>query len=389
MRKLGFVLAACAAVALAVPAASATAGTAGGREHHHSQLPHSHHSHQVTVTPVTSGLDSPRGLAFLRDGRLAVAEAGHGGDVCLGDMGCVGLTGKVSAVDVGTGSHHAIAHGLVSFTDPEGGAVGIDGLSAVYGRLLGIIGIYPQAAAAIDCSKVPAKDCRHVRSVAIRQAGALVTFTKHGHAWPLANVGAFDYQFTVDNPGGATYGTEQDANPYGLLAERHGTYVADAGANTLDWVDHSGHIRILYRFPVPSPAEKFPTDAVPTCVAHSGDALVVADLAGRIWRLSHHGVTMISGPTGKTYTGGDHYTGCAGDRYGNVYVVSMFHGMAPGPDVATTGSVVKVSEHGSVHPLQGASGLPFPNGITVGPDGALYVSVGSISPQGGVVRISR
>jgi hypothetical protein len=97
----------------------------------------------------------------------------------------------------------------------------------------------------------------------------------------MAGVGAFDYQFTVDNPGGDTYGHEQDSNPYGVLPMPSGTYVADAGSNVLSWAGNNGHVSIVHRFPVAmNPPEPFPTDAVPTCVAPQGNHLVVADLAG-------------------------------------------------------------------------------------------------------------
>src|SRR5512144_1917857 len=71
----------------------------------------------ATVTQVTSGLDSPRGLAFLRNGTLAVAEAGHGGDLCLGDGGappCFGLSSQVSTVDAAAGTHKPLVGGLIS-----------------------------------------------------------------------------------------------------------------------------------------------------------------------------------------------------------------------------------------------------------------------------------
>ena len=37
----------------------------------------------ATVTPIASGLDNPRGLAFGPHGQLYVAEAGHGGTACI------------------------------------------------------------------------------------------------------------------------------------------------------------------------------------------------------------------------------------------------------------------------------------------------------------------
>jgi hypothetical protein len=52
---------------------------------------------------VIRGLDNPRGLAFLSDGQLVVAEGGHGGSLCLAPGQCGGLTGRVIAVNLTSG----------------------------------------------------------------------------------------------------------------------------------------------------------------------------------------------------------------------------------------------------------------------------------------------
>lgn len=376
MRRFLTIFAAAGLCALAV-----TAGTAGA----------------ATVTPLASGLDSPRGLAFLPNGTLVVAESGHGGDVCIPDGPCFGLSGQISSVDPTTGSHSPVVSGLFSLFDPEGGAIGIDGLSTQGGRLLGIMGAFPQAFDGADCSLLPSPpgDCEQVLAAARSQAGALLKFTPSGRFTSIANPGAVGYQFTVDNPGGDQYGHEEDANPYGVLGLPGGAYVADAGANTLDWVTANGQVSIVYRFPVPDPAEPFPTDGVPTCVAQSGSHLVVADLAGRIWQVSDGSAAIISDENADITTN-NHYTGCASDAAGNVYVVSMFSGLFPNPG---TGSIVEVAANGDVSTLSGTEGLFFPNKIAVGSDGTLYVSVGSIcttvadpnpcgTTSGGVVKIT-
>lgn len=357
-RWFAAVAAASAAVLLAVPALPASAGG-------------------VSISTVTTGLDSPRGLAFLPNGTLVVSEAGHGGDVCLGSSGpCVGATSQVSTINLAAGTHTPVATGMFSLFDPEGGALGVDDLAVQGGRLLGIVGFFPQAFAGADCTApgMPS-DCAQVLAAAQSQAGALIKFTPSGAFKVVANPGKVDYQYTADNPGGDIYGHETDSNPYGLFALPRGTYVADAGANTLDWVANNGKVSIVQRFVVPDPAEPFPTDAVPTCVAPSGHSLIVADLAGRIWRVTGSSADQIAGPTGTSYTGGPHYTGCAADHAGNVYVVSMFSGLFPNPG---TGSLMKVSPDGTVSPVTGTDALFFPNKIAVGHDGALYVTTGSV-----------
>ena len=330
----------------------------------------------VTVTPVASGLDNPRGVAFLPNGTLVVAEAGHGGDVCLGALGtlpCFGTSSQISAIDLVTGGHTPIVSGLFSVLEPDGGGsvIGASGLSVQGGRLLASMGENPAPLADASCTGL-ASDCADVLATARAEAGQLLKATPSGSWKALAGVGLFDYNFTAANPGDGTYGEEIDANPYGVLAMPSGTYVADAGANTLDWVGNNGDISILHRFVVPNPPEPFPTDGVPTCIAQGAGGLIVADLAGRIWSVNGTNATLLSGQVA-----GRHFTGCAADAAGNVYLVSIFSGLFPNPG---SGSVVELAANSSGSVSTIASGLNFPNMIAIGPDGALYVSVNSVCP---------
>ena len=345
----------------------------------------------ATVVPVTSGLDSPRGLAFLPNGTLAVAEAGHGGDVCLPEAPCLGLSSQISTIDVAAGTHAPHVSGLISGLDPEGGSLGVDGLSSQGGRLIALVGANPAGLDQASCAGMPS-DCGAVVAAAKAQLGHLLQVSASGSWRAIAGVGTFDLDYTAANPGGDVFGQEIDSNPYGVLALPGGTFVADAGSNTLDWVGNNGGISIVNRFPVPNPPEPFPSDAVPTCVAQGAGGLTVGDLAGRIWQ-QHAGTWQLVSPQ----VGMQHFTGCAADSAGNVYLVSMFSGLFPGPDVAFTGSVVKLAANGSISTV--AAGLMFPNGIAVGPDGGLYVSTGSICPAtpggfcgpftGGVTKITQ
>src|SRR5205814_6888735 len=66
------------------------------------------------VDTIATGLDNPRGLAFLRNGNLVVAEAGHAGDVCLFPGGCVGLNGQITSINTHSNHHTPLATGIAS-----------------------------------------------------------------------------------------------------------------------------------------------------------------------------------------------------------------------------------------------------------------------------------
>ena len=88
----------------------------------------------ATKTTVVSGLDNPRDLAFGGDGKLYVAEAGHGGSACFTipqqGTNCVGFTSAVSRVNIAGHSVHRVLSGLFSIAGTDGtAATGVDGVS--------------------------------------------------------------------------------------------------------------------------------------------------------------------------------------------------------------------------------------------------------------------
>jgi hypothetical protein len=342
----------------------------------------------ATVTTVVTGLDNPRGLAFGGDGRLYVAEAGHGGPSCLSGPGgatCVGLTSAISRINIAAGTSRRVITGLVSVAGTDGSAAtGVDGISFLGRR---VYGIENASSAVVPPSGFPA----WLIAAARNQLGRLIVGTTDGRWKAIANVGLRDYKWSGRHKN-LVPGQFPDANPYGVLALPGTQWVVDAGSNTLDRVGEGGHVSVVKFFPNPPSS-----DAVPTCVAQGHDgALYIGELTGGgnapgasiVWRYAPATGKLTSWATGLTTV-----TGCGFGRDGHFYATEFsslgLDNAAPG-----TGLVVRAAAH-STAPVTVASGLNFPGGFAAGPDGSLYVSNWSIlpahapagAPTGSIVRI--
>jgi hypothetical protein len=329
-------------------------------------------------TLVAAGFDSPRGVEFFK-GRLVVGEAGHGGKNCIPGTPtiCFGRTSQISWVNMANQTHTPLVDHLFSaaefFNPNEGEALGVSGISARDGKLMAIVSVFPQAFAHYQCAAADA-ECAADVDAAKKQAGALLSVRSNGSWRKVAGVGAFGFDYTADIPN-----QEHDSNPDGVLAVNGGSYVADAGSNTLEFVSNGGNISVLHYFPWrdPNPAA-FPTDEVPTCIAKADDGLWVATLSGHLYRVHGRSATLVANSDIK------HVTGCASDGQGTVYFVNMW--TTPTPPQPFTGSIVKLdTEEGTSSVI--AAGLNFPNMDVVGPDGNLYFSADSVCPATGIPQL--
>ncbi|HEX7264992.1 MAG TPA: ScyD/ScyE family protein [Candidatus Dormibacteraeota bacterium] len=338
------------------------------------------------VSLVATGLDSPRGIAFV--GRSAVvAEAGHGSDNpadCFpGGFGniCIGNTSQISWVNTATGAHSVLAKGFFSISLGQEGTIGVSGLSVRGGKIYAQIGatgreVPPQFAIG-------------------EQAGNLISVNPKNGSWmTVAKVGNndFDYttQFTPPDP--ATCGQcpgsqEHDANPNDVVATSNGLFVADSGANTLTKVGKDGKTEVLFHFTWRDPNfMDFPSDEVPTCLTNSGGAWWIGTLAGHLFRFADGNATLVSpkDASGKSLL--SHVTGCT-SRGGNLYLVNMFGAGQMSDPTFVNGSVVKFNpESGKGSVLVDAFHNPFvflPYMAKFGPDGNLYVTTGAVCPANG------
>lgn len=344
-----------------------------------------------SFTVVADGFAQPRQIAFGPGGRLYVTEAGIGGGLNpdTGQAQGFGMTGKLAVIRGATGatpSVHTIVSGLPSAVDEQGGAVGPVGVG-----IQGNGNIMLQLALNSDGTGLP------------KPVGRLLKVTPSGHWRTRADVGDIDYAWTLQHkdlaPGDFENG---DANPYGVLAQPHGTYVVDAGANTLDWVGSNGHVKILAYFP-----NGAMHDATPTCVVRGPDhALYIGTLslldslafldgrpadtapAAKIWRVDPAAtdptsLSTVTSVATEWASGFWPITACAADGSA-IYVTQFWVPGGPGP----MGDVLRVPfADPTTHQSLTDNGLLFPTGVAIGPDHRVYVANNGLSADGQVVRL--
>ncbi len=304
---------------------------------------------------VIGELSAPRGVAFDAAGNLIVAVAGSGGEqqlVAPGPQGemtfSVGLSGAVLSI-ASDGSSTPLIQGLPSYASETE-----------------TTGVY---------RAIPHGDALWLLMTAsgpFSPFGDTITEIDMMTGFPrqIVNLGEFE---ALNNPDG----NEIDSNVADIAWAADGTLlIVDAGANALLSWTHEGGLAIV---------AVWPENPVPTSVevAQNGDIYVgflgagLAPGAGKIERWSN-------GELVETFGGLNAISDILldGDM---LYAVELvrFGEQGPGP-----GGVIMVSADG---PVPVADGLPAPFGLAKGPDGALYVSFGTIAfapdMTGGVVRI--
>jgi hypothetical protein len=202
-----------------------------------------------------------------------------------------------------------------------------------------------------------------------------------GGTWKLiANLSAFQKANPVAHPDPADF--TPDGTWYSMISIGRALYPMDSNHGELDRVTPAGTISRVIDISASV------GHVVPTALIHHGATYIAnlglfepSDGAGdeHVWRLTSHGTLKVRA------TGVEKVLGLA-FRGGQLYALEM--STSAGGPTPGTGAIVRVNQHGA--PKTIVSGLTFPTGMTVGPDGAFYVSnqgFGFKAGQGQILRV--
>lgn len=343
------------------------------------------HAQQYVITEVMSGLVTPRGLAFGPDGGLYVAEAGNGGagpSVVLGN-GATAFFGESSSLSrLLGGVQSRVLNGLPSVATAAGLDAG--GLQDIAfdgaGQAFGLFGFGSDA----------------LQRNNLGTAGApLGTIAR----LPLDGIGSLEHLADLtahelaNNPAGGAV----DSNPFGLALTSTGEFlVADAGANAFLQATSEGAVATLGVLPAqPNPLPFGPPfyQAVPTGIAVGPDgAYYISQLTGFPFPPGAASVFRFDPSTSELtepYTGFTNLIDLTFDGEGNLYVLQVSSNGLASPLGPGSGLLIKIDASSGERTTIASTGLDFPGAVTVGPDGALYVTNHCNLPNSGqVLRIA-
>jgi hypothetical protein len=365
--------AACVA-ALGLVATAPTAGAKKGPKHHHG-------AKGVTISTYATGFNNPRGLKFGPDGALYVAEGGLGGTNATtpaqcaqvpppigpytGSAGDATLGGRISRVG-SDGTVTPVVVGLPSTqTSAMTGALvtGVADVAWHRGQLYGLL---------------TAGGCSH--GVPTVPNGVFRVGT--GGTWSMvANLSAYLAANPVAHPEAGDF--EPDGSWYSMISARGALWAVEA--------NHGEVVRIKPKYDASVrrlvDVSASLGHAVPTAIAHHGVFyLGTLGVFGPNDAVGDEHILKIR-PNGRLRirAGGVEKVLGLAFRRGKLYALEMSrNAVEPAPG---TGRIVRIRAGGVAEVVH--AGMTFPTGMTVGPDGAFYVSEQGFGFPAGAGRVLR
>jgi hypothetical protein len=332
---------------------------------------------EISISTYASGLNNPRGLKFGPDGYLYVAEGGTGGDISTADI-CPdiqvippvgpytgGYTASISKISP-DGEVTTVVDGLPSSqTAPALGSLvsGVGDVAFVEGTLYAIL-------AGAGCS----------HGIADVPNG-VIRVNADGSWEMIADLSAFQMANPVQNPEEDDF--EPDGTWYSMVTVEDKLFAVEPNHGEVDRISLKGKIERIIDISASQ------GHIVPTSIDSYRGHLYVGNLetfpyeqgGAKILEINRGG-HILSEMTGLT-----NIVAAIHDELGNMYVLEN----TVGYDFPTPGAgdIVRVDPSGAMETI--VKGLMFPTAMTMGPDGALYVSnVGFGFPPGSgeVLRIA-
>ena len=360
---------------------------------------------------VMCGLDNPRGLGFDEAGALYVAEAGRGNagadPVTLRDDAHPDQALPRNCVNAGE-AHSCGPTGAISRWwngVQERFATGMpSGLSLQFGNSR----LGPNAVSWLEVGRPSRRgayvpiglwDDPNLRATANYPAlgagfGQVARVRTSGEWEYVFDMAAYVATLPCDDGSPAWCDEKEvdrgfpDSNPYAILARPDHLVALDASANALLRVNNAGKPSLLATFPlVPKPPVTAcvsnavdPADSVPTTVVRGPDeAYYVGEHTGNPFYAGNAKVyRVVPGEQPTVFLSGfTTINGIAFDATGeNLYVLQFFSPLVCGYNPGGSGKIIRVHHPHQLDETRTAfvTGLMKPTALTVGPDGAIYVS---------------
>lgn len=330
----------------------------------------------AAVSVFASGFNNPRGLRFGPDGYLYVAEGGTGGS-----NSTIGRCDQVPGVGPYTGSRTGsriskispagkvstvIDHLPSSSTNMQTGQLtsGVADVEFIGHTLYGLLS---GAGCSHGVPSIPNQVFRVNRNGSRTEIANLSRYYKHH---PTLHVEPDDF--------------EPDGTPYSMIGVRDHLYVVEPNHGSLDRVSLNGTIRRVVDI-----SATF-GHIVPTSVSYHGD-FFVGNLGTFPVVPGSEQIIKVT-PSGRVRTWATGLTtvlGSVWDHRDRLYVLEST--TVAGDPTPFTGRIRRIDPSGQMTTI--ADGMFLPSGMTLGPDGNLYVSNVGFGPlslvvgQGQVLKV--